>query len=139
MLCTKILVPYDGSELAQKSLEKAIMIASSDQTIKIEVLHVVSIPVHTVLDNLQAVEDAIYQDGKEVLGKAKLALSTLPNFYQTFLLEGSPAHLILNHAKEHHCDLIIMGSRGLTGIKEFLGSVSHTVVQHAQVPVLIVK
>jgi nucleotide-binding universal stress UspA family protein len=59
---------------------------------------------------------------------------------EAVLLKGiSPAYVILNHAREHGCDLIIMGSRGLTGIKEFLGSVSHTVVQNSQVPVLIVK
>ncbi|WP_222427818.1 universal stress protein [Sporomusa sp. KB1] len=44
------------------------------------------------------------------------------------MLEGSPAHIILKHAQEHNCDLIIMRCRGLTGIKEFMGSVSHRAV-----------
>lgn len=139
MLCSKILVAYDGSELAQKSLEKAMQIARSDSKIKIEVLHVIAVP-HSVLDNLQGITDAIYQEGEDIIANAKLALATLPNPHQTYLFVGSPAYHILEHAKEYHCDLIIMGSRGLDGIKElFLGSVSHAVVQHAKVPVLIVK
>lgn len=139
MLCSKILVAYDGSELAQKSLEKAMQIARSDSKIKIEVLHVIAVP-HSVLDNLQGITDAIYQEGEDIIANAKLALATLPNHHQTYLFVGSPAYHILEHAKEYNCDLIIMGSRGLDGIKElFLGSVSHAVVQHAKVPVLIVK
>ncbi|WP_256711219.1 universal stress protein [Paenibacillus sp. FSL H7-0331] len=39
-----------------------------------------------------------------------------------------------------NADLIVIGSRGLNAISEFiLGSVSHNVVQHAKIPVLVVK
>lgn len=56
------------------------------------------------------------------------------------LLQGSPAEIILNYAKEQDADVIVIGSRGLGGIREFvLGSVSHNVVQSARIPVLVVK
>jgi nucleotide-binding universal stress UspA family protein len=56
------------------------------------------------------------------------------------LLQGSPAEVILSYAKEHGADVIVIGSRGLGGIREFvLGSVSHNVVQSARIPVLVVK
>lgn len=56
------------------------------------------------------------------------------------LLQGSPAEVILAYAKEHTVDVIVIGSRGLGGIREFvLGSVSHNVVQSARIPVLVVK
>lgn len=139
MLCSKILVACDGSDLAEKSLDKALEIAKSDARIMIEVIHVVKVPTHTVMDHFQALEDALYQEGKDILAKAESSLSNLPNHVHTHLLEGAPATLILSHAKECNCDLIIMGSRGLSGIKEFLGSVSHMVVQRSQIPVLIVK
>ncbi|WKB35977.1 universal stress protein [Terrilactibacillus sp. S3-3] len=45
----------------------------------------------------------------------------------------------MDHIKENHYDLVILGSRGLSGIREFLGSVSHGVVQRSPVPVLIIK
>lgn len=56
------------------------------------------------------------------------------------LIQGAPAEVILDYAKKHNNDVIIIGSRGLGGIREFvLGSVSHNVVQHARVPVLVIK
>ncbi len=56
------------------------------------------------------------------------------------LLQGSPAEVILKYAKQHDVDVIVIGSRGLGGIREFvLGSVSHNVVQSARIPVLVVK
>ena len=53
MFCSKILVAYDGSDLADKSLKKAMDIAKNDLRIKIEVIHVLKIPPHTVMDNSQ--------------------------------------------------------------------------------------
>jgi nucleotide-binding universal stress UspA family protein len=56
------------------------------------------------------------------------------------LIQGSPAEVILDYANENGFDVIVIGSRGLGGIREFvLGSVSHNVVQHARIPVLVVK
>ncbi|MCE5286601.1 MAG: universal stress protein [Pelosinus sp.] len=141
VLCSKALVAYDGSDLSQKALEKAIELAKLDQAIEIEVIHVVAMPQlpHTVLDNIQDIEDVLYRESQEIMAQAQISLAKIPNYSQTYLLNGSPAQLILNHAKEYKCDLIIMGSRGLGGIKEFLGSVSHKVVHCSQIPVLIIK
>ncbi len=142
MLCSKILVAYDDSELAQRSLEKALEIAKTDPVIEIQVVHVITVPeiARFEMDKFQALVDAIYQEGKDIIAKVELDLSKLPNHSQAYLLEGrSPAYVVIAHAKEHNCDLIIMGSRGLSGIRELLGSVSHTIVQRSQNPVLIIK
>jgi nucleotide-binding universal stress UspA family protein len=46
---------------------------------------------------------------------------------------------IVDAADRHHPDLIVMGTRGLSGVRSLvLGSVSHGVAQHATYPVLIV-
>ncbi|MNI12816.1 Stress response protein NhaX [compost metagenome] len=56
------------------------------------------------------------------------------------MLQGSPAEVILSYTKKHDNDVIIIGSRGLGTIREFvLGSVSHNVVQNAKIPVLVIK
>ena len=54
---------------------------------------------------------------------------------------GHPAKVIIDLAeKPVGADLILMGSKGLGGFKEILlRSVSHAVVNHARVPVLIVR
>lgn len=142
MLCTKILVAYDASGLAKKSLETAIEIAKMNSFIQIHVLLVVPIiPAQEVIvpGAYQQMHDEMSQYGQEILAPAQSALASLPNNSHCVQEEGAPAHVILDYSKKNNCDLIIMGSRGLSGFKEFLGSVSHTVIQQSRVPVLLMK
>lgn len=142
MLCTKILVAYDESDLAKKSLEKAVEIAKTHPAIEINVLNVIKIPAQEfiVLEAYQEIYDHMRQYGQTIISNARSILASLPNnIIHCCQEEGAPAQVILDYAKDNNCDLIIMGSRGLSGIKEFLGSVSHAVVQKSPVPVLIVK
>ena len=56
------------------------------------------------------------------------------------LAEGDPATAIDRTAREQHCDLIIMGTHGRTGLDHLLmGSVAERVVRYVPCPVLIVK
>src|SRR5262249_4136147 len=48
------------------------------------------------------------------------------------------AETIVEDAAELDVDLIVLGARGLTGVRAFLGSVSNNVLQHAGRPVLVV-
>lgn len=141
MFCSKILVPYDGSKNAQKALEKAMELASIDASISLEVIYVVTPPVLSpIVDVPVNFEDVLLEAGKAIIAEAEAALAPLQNKHQCYLLRGSSAaQVILDYAKECNCDLIVMGNRGLTGIREFLGSVSHMVVQRSLVSVLIVK
>ena len=53
---------------------------------------------------------------------------------------SSAAEGILNYAKEADADLIIIGTKGMTGIEKFLmGSVASKVISHAHCPVLAVR
>jgi Universal stress protein UspA and related nucleotide-binding proteins len=141
MLCSKILVAYDFSELAKKALEKALEIGEMNPDIEIHVLHVVTVPeIARSCMEYSALVDAIYQEGKDIISKAEISLSKLPNPSQSYLLEGkSPARVILDYAQKYHCDLIIMGNRGMSGLKVLLGSVSHKVLQSSSCAVLIIK
>ena len=58
-----------------------------------------------------------------------------------FIVEhGEPATAILNYAKEHHADMIILGSHGTTAIARLLvGSTAEAVLRHAACPVVILK
>ena len=59
---------------------------------------------------------------------------------KALVLRGDPAEQIIARAKRERADLIIMGSRGLSGIRSFLlGGVSHKVVTHAPCSVLVVR
>lgn len=68
----------------------------------------------------------------EALGPVKARISTA-------ILSGYPGDAIIEAVKEHDCDLVVMGTRGLKGIKSFLlGSTARTVTINSQVPVLVI-
>ena len=50
------------------------------------------------------------------------------------------AKIICREAKQRHCDLIIMGTHGLTGLMHLLmGSVAEGVLRHAKMPVMLIR
>ena len=60
--------------------------------------------------------------------------------YEAALEYGYPVEAITRLAKQRETDLIVMGSRGLSGLSEFLmGSVSESVLHHSHCSVLIVR
>lgn len=141
---SKIVVPFDGSELSMKALDTAVMLAKQDERVELDVITVVDIPspvyqgAHAY--NVVTLREEYLAAAKEELKKAEQQLNNIPNKTKTIILEGSTAHAIVDFIKNHNADLVVMGSRGLSGIKEmFLGSVSHYVVQKSTCPVFIVK
>jgi len=138
----KLLVAYDGSNLADKALGHALALAERYEA-SLVVVHVYGVPMFNSGDMLIAAPAEWAADyakhSASVLETAKDKVP--PEARAEFrLVNGNPAETILSLAAETGADLIVMGSRGLGGIREFvLGSVSHNVVQHAKVPVLIVK
>ncbi|RKD26746.1 phosphate starvation protein [Ammoniphilus oxalaticus] len=138
-VCSRIVAPYDGSELSKKALDKAIRLAEQDARIVLNVLTVVSIP--SRVEYYEVVREAYYNMANEMRQEVEEKISLLSNHKKSaIVLEGQPAQMIVEFAKERNADLIIMGSRGLSGLKElFLGSVSHHVVQKATCPVIVVK
>jgi len=56
------------------------------------------------------------------------------------VVQGNPCQEILKSAREMEADLIVIGSRGRTGIEKFLlGSVAEKVVLQSSIPVLMIK
>ncbi|BBN97549.1 universal stress protein [Sporolactobacillus terrae] len=141
MLFKKILVSYDDSDLSKKALQKAADLARLDADTELDVLNVVTVPTNqfVVGEVYRQVRESIIKYGHEVVSRTDQTLDALPNKTETFVKEGQPVRTIIEFAGQNDYDLIVIGSRGLSGVKEFLGSVSHGVVQRSQVPVLIVK
>lgn len=139
----KILLAVDGSKYAKKAAEKALDLVKALQA-ELTVI-TVAIPVFAPIDKSQAGHH------DDPLGKQKeLAADILTNYINFFekenidikvkLKEGDPATEICKTATEGDFYMIIMGSRGLTGIKRaILGSVANYVVQSCKIPTLVVK
>lgn len=137
-----ILVAYDGSNHAQKALKHAAGLAEAFEA-KLTVIHAYATPMLNSGDMLITAPAEWAQEyvdySMKVLDEAKDKVPQGVNAdYRN--VEGYPAQAVLDYANDTGVDLIVMGSRGLGAIREFvLGSVSHNVVQHAKVPVLVVK
>ena len=77
---------------------------------------------------------------QEVVDNTKKTFDEKGLTVKTLVKKGQPADVICSEASEGDYDLVIMGSRGLGSIKEFiLGSVSNKVAHCAGKSVLIVK
>lgn len=141
---SKILIAYDGSDLAKKALQMAIKLSQENPDIDLEIVHVYQIPTVAIGEGVytpsaQAAMNYLENAQKTLAEAEELVTGNVKN-YNVTLKEGNFARNILEHANETECELILIGSRGLSGIKEyFLGSVSHNVVQKSKIPVLIVK
>lgn len=139
-----ILVAIDGSPNAEKALDHAIRFMDWGFGSKLTVLHVQQPPNWTVSAVGSLAPSADYvewhrRQAEAVIRHDKEKVARLP-FTETVIANGNPATEIINYAQDYHCDLILTGCRGLGPIQEMmLGSVSHHVVHHSKVPVLVVK
>jgi len=79
-------------------------------------------------------------DAKNVLALAEARAAAAGVPYEAKLAQGDVTTMILDTATQQQCDVVVLGSRGLTGFKRLmLGSISNAVAATASVPVLIVK
>ncbi|WP_440766570.1 universal stress protein [Natronorubrum sp. DTA7] len=135
-----LLVPMDDSEPARAALEHAVSLFPDDE---VRVLHVV--------DDLEAG----YGGGRPPVttGGEKRADDDEPDFFEdvrsiaathdrtveTTVIEGTSADAILEYAREHDVDQIVMGSQGRSGVSRILlGSIAEAVTRKSSVPVTIV-
>ena len=139
----KILLPTDGSEHAKKALAYACDLALKYGA-TLHLIHVVSPPpalFHEAAFAMPDIQKALEEDGKRIIqdveGEAK---KSGVQAIRSTLVQGNPASEIIRFAEAEGIDMIVMGSRGLTAVKEFvLGSVSHRVTHLAMCTVTIVK
>ena len=111
-----ILVPVDGSEGADRAIEKAVMLAQICAA-KLNFLYVANInqlAINAVLSD--AILDSVTKAGNVILDRA---LEMVPEGVakESFSDTGSPAVVILDFAETNDIDLIVMGSRGLGVVK----------------------
>jgi len=92
------------------------------------------------LRDLRAAAKTARAKGEESLRDITAPLTTGPYEMETEWLQGDPALSLIEAAARHQAQMIVLGARGVTGIKRFLlGSVSQKVLVHAPCSVLIVR
>jgi nucleotide-binding universal stress UspA family protein len=136
-----ILLAVDGSGHALHAARVAGSLANAmnAKTLRMVVAYA-PIPPYLGEPNLQDAINARLMESQEILQKALEALEKVSAEVFTDQIEGDAAESIIDVARTHESDLIVMGSRGLGRLAGMLlGSTSQKVVAHAPCPVLIVR
>jgi nucleotide-binding universal stress UspA family protein len=142
---TRILLAIDGSEEAELATRKAVDLADGTGS-ELHVVYVGQLPNFLMQDPdvmgfNRKLYDEIERESREVLRKvtwrAKVSGGTVSGSH---LRLGGVAEEIVELAGELGADLIVMGSRGHTGVRRAIeGSISDLVVNHASCSVLTVR
>lgn len=154
-MLNKILVGIERSAKNQCVFDAALSLAKATGA-SLMLLHVIheydeshpTLPTYSYYPMLDEQTTRIYQQQLEEYKKKGLELlrsltekATEAGVNSEFVqISGSPGHYICELAQTWEADLIILGTRGLTGLKEmFLGSVSNYVTHHAPCSVLLIR
>jgi nucleotide-binding universal stress UspA family protein len=145
-----LLICFDGSEDSRSAIHHAAEILNGQPATVLtvwepftEVLTRTSFGVMPVASGLDIAEiddatrtqaETLAQEGAELAREA--GLDAQP---RTYTQQSTIAQAILDEAEAVEANAIVMGSRGLTGVRSLLlGSVSHAVIQHADRTVIVV-
>ena len=137
-----ILVAVDGSAHADRALSEAIDIARGSRARLTIITGVPEPRAGTMIALASAATAALGPELlKEADGILRAAADRVPDDISvtTILTEDPIRSAIVRRIAEGHHDLVVMGSRGRGAVRSaVLGSVSHHVLHHSPVPVLIV-
>ena len=142
----RILVPLDGSATSERGLREAIKMASGQQS-TLFFLHVVDdfrmLVEMTSVRSYDEMLKGLRQYGLEILAKARHAAELAGVHRESLLREVTNervAQVIVDQAKQHGCDLIVMGTHGRRGFNRIaMGSEAEQVARTSTVPVLLVR
>ena len=146
----KLLVPTDFSEYADAATDVACQLGRKANA-EVMLLHVVEMPGGSSFNTTGQVAagsgptDNVYV--AEMLRKSKEQMEALVNEdrfegiqLKYHIVVGDPYHEIAKTTKENGIDLVVMGTKGATGLEEFLvGSNTEKVVRQSAAPVLTLK
>lgn len=134
-----ILLAYDGSEHARRAAQIAAECARMHRADVRVVCAVEPIPADLGEPNFSRVAGERRLAGDRCVEEAQQLIGEGVNVH-TEVLFGPAAEEIITVAEVRGCDLIVMGSRGLSGLRGLLlGSHTQKVISHAHCPVLVVR
>lgn len=142
----KILVPLDGSKLAECALPEVKKLVEGGLIGEVIILNVIEtdlmgIPTtHTGIIDMKAINKDQSDKSQKYLEKIRSELSWEGIKVKKESLEGTPAKTIVNYAEANDVDLIVIATHGYTGMKKMMfGSVALRVLHDSSVPVLLIR
>jgi nucleotide-binding universal stress UspA family protein len=139
MMWKKILVPLDGSKNSFRGLDTAIYLARQAGTTLTGIFVLPRTPEKAFRRLLNSDKEAL-KIADKVMERAKKRAAQNGIVFNKKIDFGDPAYMIVKFAKARNYDIIVIGARGQSGIKDiFLGSTSNYVLHKSTAPVIIVK
>ncbi|MGH8064846.1 MAG: universal stress protein [Candidatus Entotheonellia bacterium] len=142
---TRILVASRGRPWSERAVELAIRMAKAYQLelVVVAILTPDYVPERHATWGIAAapkVEEDVKQLVQRVLDRAAALAQANGLRYICEMRQGRPAEEIIKAAEQHQCDLILIGSRGESGVSRVtMGETGNEVVLKAPVPVIVVK
>jgi nucleotide-binding universal stress UspA family protein len=141
-----ILLPSDGSELSEATIQKGIQLAKSINA-KVTGFHVI-LPFHVFSLQTEMLEDTKEQYERQSKVQAEQFLSVIKKAAEKagvscdtdYVTSNHPYEMIIQAAEKKGCDLIMMASHGRRGAQGLLiGSETQKVLTHTKIPVLVFR
>ena len=144
-----ILVPYDSSIHAQKALRMAFnMTKAFDSSLYlVNVMDISGVsPPGKIRQNdtrktIDQIKNAVKTSVESYLEKIRKEYGDLGVIVKGFVLEGDVSTKLLKFIQDYDIDLVIIGSKGLSGVSKIktIGSVSRKISELANCPIIIVR
>ncbi|MHB8910132.1 MAG: universal stress protein [Syntrophales bacterium] len=147
----KILVPLDGSELAECALNHVKKLFQDGAAGEVVLLNAVVIEIpwaqagadesHPVAFDYGAFKKTFMDKSKKYLAQVKTRLASEGLKVTTETKESNgPSQTITDYAQKHGVDLIVIATHGYTGMRKMmLGSIALKVLHESNVPVLLIR
>lgn len=142
----KILLPIDGSASSLKAARYAVKIAKLENAEIICIHAIANLRYPTGVNRLSTIAETFYGEGKKLAEKWFLQVRNIAakegvKLRTDIIIDvTSVAETIIQYAEKEEVDLIVMGTRGTTGLKTFLvGSIAIGVVFYAHCSVFVVR
>jgi len=138
----KVLVPLDGSKLAEGALPHVMNLAKGGMVGEVILLNVFEIPSVWIAEGFDFVnlKNAHYFNAQKYLDDIQSQLSSEGVKVKAEVLEGNIAQSIVEYSKGKDVNLIVMTTHGYTGMKQLMfGGVALRILHDAHVPVLLIR
>ncbi len=142
----KILVPLDGSELAECALSHVKNLVKEGAVGEVILLNVVTVNIpgrgeYSGLTNINTVRENLFMESRKYLADVEARLASEGIHVKTESLEGNrPADTISDYAQRNGVELIVIATHGYTGLKKLMfGSVALGVLHESPIPVLLIR
>lgn len=137
----RILVPLDGSELAECALSHVQSLVKDGLAVEVTLLHIIRIDIPWSEVDLHAFRGPVFAAANKYLAEMESRLASAGVKVKTKALEANwTANTITEYAQKNSMDLIVMSTHGYTGLKKaMLGSVASGVLNQSSVPVLLIR